>query len=69
MVIAHASRLRPWPRRTLMIATSILAVLTWPLAAIVPLRGTESLSVLVPILTVVLLALAIRWAPGARQAT
>jgi hypothetical protein len=69
MVIAHASGLRPWPRRTLMIATSIVAMLTWPLAAIAPLRGTESLSVLVPILTAVLLALAIRWAPRARQAT
>ena len=65
MVIAHATRLGPLPRRALTIATIVVALpLPWILAAVAALRGTESLTVLVPMLTAVLLALAIRWAPS-----
>jgi hypothetical protein len=39
----------------------VAAPLLWVLAAVAPGRGSESLSVLVPMITVVLLALAIRW--------
>lgn len=64
MVIAHARQLRRLPRRALTIATIVVALpLPWILAAVAALRGTESLTVLVPMLTAVLLALAIRWAP------
>ena len=67
MVIAHASRLQALPRRALTIATITVA---WPLpyilAAAAALRGTESLTVVVPMLTAVLLALAIRWTSRAQ---
>lgn len=65
MIIAHASRLPPLPRRALTIVTIIVAApLTWVLWAVANLRGTGSLWVLLPMLTAVLLALAIRWAPS-----
>lgn len=64
MVIAHAARSRPLPKRILMIATiTVAAPLPWILAAVAALRGGESLSVLVPVVTALLLALAIRWTP------
>jgi hypothetical protein len=66
MIVAHASRLQPLPRRALTITTLLIAApLTWILWAVANLRGgPQSLSVLLPILTAVLLALAIRWAPS-----
>lgn len=67
MVIAHALRLHRVQRRVLATATIAVALpLPWILAAVAAVRGTESLTVLVPILTAVLLALAIRWTPRSR---
>jgi len=62
MIIGNATQLRPLPRRVLTMSTVMVAApLPWVLAAVATLRGTESLSVVVPMLTTVLLALAIRW--------
>ena len=62
MIIGNARQLRPLLRRVLTMSTVVVAApLVWVLAAVATLRGTESLSVVVPMLTVVLLALAIRW--------
>ena len=62
MIIGNARQLRPLLRRVLTMSTVMVAApLVWVLAAVATLRGTESLSVVVPMLTVVLLALAIRW--------
>jgi hypothetical protein len=65
MIVARASRLQPVPRRVLTAATIFVAApFTWILWAIATLRGgPESLSVLLPMLTALLLAIAIRWAP------
>lgn len=62
MIIARAARLHRLPRRVLTISTIAVAwPLPWILAAVAALRGTESLTVIVPMLTAVLLAVAIRW--------
>ncbi len=62
MIIGHSRPLRPSLRYTLTMSTVILAApVLWVLPAVAILRGTESLSVLVPMTTAVLLALAIRW--------
>lgn len=62
--IAKAARMPPIPGRLLVLATLIVAApLPWILAAVATLRGTESLSAVIPILTMVLLAIAIRYAP------
>jgi hypothetical protein len=67
MIIGHASRLPTRPRRALTgITIAVAAPLTWVLWAVANLRGTESLSVVLPMLTAVLLALAIRWAPNSQ---
>ena len=62
MTIGNARQLRPLLRYTLTFSIVIVAApLLWVLTAVATTRGTESLSVLVPILTALLLALAIRW--------
>ena len=62
MIIGNARQLRPLPRYALTFSTILVAApLLWVLVAVATLRGTESLSVLVPMFTVLLLALAIRW--------
>jgi hypothetical protein len=62
LIIARAGPLRPLLRHALRVSTIIVAApLPWVLAAVATLRGNESLFVLVPVLTVLLLALAIRW--------
>ena len=64
MIIADAGQLRPFPRSALTISTVMLAVpLLLAVTIVGGLAGTQSLLVLVPILTVLLLALAIRWRP------
>ena len=69
MTIAHARQLRPLLRRTLIYATIIVAApLFWWMGGIASLfGGGDALYVLVPILTAVLLAVAIRW--GSEGAT
>jgi hypothetical protein len=64
MVIAHGGQLRPLLRRTLTYATIVVAVpLLWWMGAIAALFGHgDALYVLVPLLTTVLLAFAIRLA-------
>ena len=68
LTIAYASQLRPLLRRVLLYSTIIVAMpLLWILAAVVvPLRGGESVFVALPVLTALLLALAIRWGSGAQ---
>jgi hypothetical protein len=64
MIISHARQLRPLLRRVLTASTVIVAApILWILAAVAALRGGESLFVLVPMFTALLLALAIRWGP------
>ena len=68
MTIAHARQLRPLLRRTLTYATVIVAApLLWAIGATIEsfLRG-ETFYVVVPMLTAVLLAFAIRLAPRPR---
>jgi hypothetical protein len=62
MTIAHSRQLRPLLRRTLMYATVIVAVpLLWWMAGIATLfGGGDTVYVIVPMLTAVLLAFAIR---------
>jgi hypothetical protein len=62
MIIGHARQLRPLLRRALTMSTVMVAFpFLWIFAAVVaPLRANESLNVIAPILTTVLLALAIR---------
>jgi len=61
MTIAHARQLRPSLRRTLMCATVAVAVLLWWMWAIAPIFGHgDALSVVVPMFTALLLALAVR---------
>jgi hypothetical protein len=61
IIISHARHMRPLLRNALTVSTvTIAAPLLWLLAAVAALRGTESLFVLVPMLTALLLALAIR---------
>jgi MYXO-CTERM domain-containing protein len=65
MTIAHAGQLRPWLRRTLTYATVMVAApLLWAIGATIEafLRG-ETFYAVVPILTALLLAFAIRLAP------
>jgi hypothetical protein len=62
MIISHARQLRPWLRSALTMSTVIVAgpLLTF-LAGVVTLsRASESQSVIIPMITAVLLALAIR---------
>jgi len=68
LTIAYAMELRPLLRRTLLYSTvGVAAPLLWIIAAVVaPLLGAESVYVLVPMLTALLLALAIRWGSGAQ---
>jgi hypothetical protein len=67
MTIAHARQLRPLPRRTLLCATVAVAMLLWWMWAIAPIFGHgDALSVVVPMLTALLLAIAIAWASGSR---
>ena len=68
LTIAHAMELRPLLRRTLLYSTvGVAAPLLWIIAAVVaPLLGAESVYVIVPMLTALLLALAIRWGSGAQ---
>ena len=62
MIISRAQQLRPLPRRVLTASTvAVAAPLPWVMAALAALRGNESLFVLVPMITALLLALAIRW--------
>jgi hypothetical protein len=62
MIIGNASQLRPFPRSVLTISTVLVAApVLWAITVVGGLAGTQSLLVLVPILTVLLLALAIRW--------
>lgn len=70
MIIARARPLRPLLRHALTVSTIFVAApLPWVLAAVAPLRGSESLLVLVPMITAVLLAVAVRWgAPRSRSA-
>jgi hypothetical protein len=64
LTIGNARQLRPFPRSLLTMSTVLVAApLPWVMAAVATLRDTQSLSVLVPILTALLLALSIRWAP------
>lgn len=66
MTLAYAMQLRPSRRRALTFSTVIVAApLLWILAATMQARQSESLSVIVPIVSALLLALAIRWG-GAR---
>lgn len=68
MTIAHARQLRPLLRRTLMFSTILVAApLLWIMAALIQVRQDENLSVLVPMLTALLLAFAIRLASGAEH--
>lgn len=68
MTIAHARQLRPLLRRTLMFCTILVAApLLWIMAALIQVRQDENLSVLVPMLTALLLAFAIRLASGAEH--
>jgi len=54
--------LRPLLKRAITVSTiTVAAPLPWVLAAGAALRGNESLFVLIPISTALLLALAIRW--------
>jgi hypothetical protein len=64
LIIAHARQLRPLLRRTLMYATvTVAAPLLWWMAGIALLvGGGDTLYVVVPMLTAVLSAFAIRWA-------
>ena len=64
LTIAHGRQLRPLLRRTLMYATVIVAApLLWWMAGIALLvGGGDTLYVVVPMLTAVLSAFAIRWA-------
>lgn len=66
MTIAHARTLRPLLRYALTMSTVIVAApaLWVVLPVVATVRGTDSLSVLVPMTTAVLLAIAIRWAPS-----
>ena len=68
LTLAYAMELRPLLRRTLLYSTvGVAAPLLWIIAAVVaPLLGAESVYVLVPMLTALLLALAIRWGSGAQ---
>jgi len=62
MIISRARQLRPLLKRAITVSTiTVAAPLPWVLAAVAALRGNESLFVLVPISTALLLALAIRW--------
>ena len=62
MIIGHARLLRPLLRGALTMSTVMVAFpFLWIFGAVVaPLRASESLNVIAPILTTVLLALAIR---------
>ena len=62
MTIAHARQLRPLLRRTLMSATVAVAVLLlWWMWALAPILGHgDALYIVVPMLTAVLLAIAVR---------
>jgi Glycosyltransferase family 87 len=65
MTIGNARQLRPLPRSLLTMSTVMVAApLPWIMAAVATLRDTQSLSVLVPMITALLLALSIRWAPS-----
>ena len=68
LTIAYAMELRPLLRRTLLYSTvGVAAPLLWIIAAVVaPLLGAESVYVIVPMLTALLLALAIRWGSAAQ---
>ena len=62
MIISRARQLRPLLKRAITVSTiTVAAPLPWVLAAVAALRGNESLFVLVPISTALLLALVIRW--------
>ena len=62
MTIANARPLRPFSRYLLTMFIAIVAApVLWFLPHVATVRGTESLSVIVPMITAVLLALAIRW--------
>jgi hypothetical protein len=62
MIVGHARPLRPLLRYALTMSSVIVAApLLWVLAAVSTIRGGESLSVIVPMITALLLALAIRW--------
>jgi hypothetical protein len=60
--------LRPLLKRVLRVSTiTVAAPLPWVLAAVAALRGNESLFVLVPMFTALLLALAVRWNAPLRE--
>jgi hypothetical protein len=70
MIISHARHMRPLLRNALTVSTvTIAAPLLWLLAAVAALRGNESLFVLVPVFTALLLALAIRLGSASADAT
>ena len=67
LTIAHARQLRPLLRRTLTSATVAVAVLLWWMWALAPILGHgDALVVVVPMLTAVLLAIAIAWSSESR---
>jgi hypothetical protein len=62
IIISRAQRLRPLLRDLLTLSTvAVAAPLGWILSAVAAQRGSESLFVLVPTVTALLLAVAIRW--------
>jgi hypothetical protein len=68
MTIGHARPLPPLPRYLLTVSTVIVAgPVLWILPAVATVRGSESLSVVVPMITAVLLAFAIRWSVSGRK--
>jgi len=70
MTIANATHLRPFPRGALTITTVMVAApLLLFLTVVGGLAGTQSVLVLVPMLTVLLLALAIRWRTASETVT
>jgi Glycosyltransferase family 87 len=70
LTVGHARALRWLPRSALTMSTVIVAApVPWVLSIIAAGRGTASLSVLVPMTTALLLALAIRWNSSRRPQT
>ena len=69
MIVSRARQVHPLLGRALTISTiTVAAPLPWVLAAVAALRGNESLFVLVPLSTALLLAVAVRWgAPGSQE--
>ena len=62
LTFAYATRAEPLRRRVLTYGTLIVAgPLLWICTLLWPFRGSESLSVIVPMFTALLVALAIRW--------